>query len=132
MNALVVLPTYNEADNIAEVLRRVRRSVPMADILVVDDASPDRTSEIARARAGELGRIDVLSRPGKLGLGSAYRDAFIEGLRRSYAQIARVTRGMPRGNGELQAQARCRTKRRHAGSRDGPRSTRQARFRRLA
>lgn len=84
MKALVVLPTYNEADNIAEVLRRLRLTVPTADILVVDDASPDGTAVIAQARGADLGAVDVLVRPGKLGLGSAYRDGFIEGLRRGY------------------------------------------------
>jgi dolichol-phosphate mannosyltransferase len=84
MRTLVVLPTYNEADNVAEVLRRLRKAVPAADILVVDDASPDGTAEIARATGAELGRIDVLTRAGKLGLGSAYRDGFVEGLRRGF------------------------------------------------
>ena len=84
MNVIVVIPTYNEAGNIAEVLRRLRTAVPAADILVVDDASPDGTAEIARASAAELGGVDVLIRTRKLGLGSAYRDAFVEGLRRGY------------------------------------------------
>jgi dolichol-phosphate mannosyltransferase len=90
MRALVVLPTYNEADNIAEVLRRLRMAVPAADILVVDDASPDGTAEIARARGAALGGVDVLRRAGKLGLGSAYRDGFIEGLRRGYQVLVEM------------------------------------------
>ena len=84
MRALVVLPTYNEADNIAEVLCRLRMAVPEADILVVDDGSPDGTAEIAQVTGADLGGVDVLRRAGKLGLGSAYRDGFIEGLRRGY------------------------------------------------
>ena len=84
MRVLVVLPTYNEADNIAEVLRRLRHSAPAVDILVVDDGSPDGTADIARAVGAELGGVDVLSRSRKLGLGSAYRDGFMEGLRRGY------------------------------------------------
>lgn len=84
MSVVVVIPTYNEAGNIAQVLRRLRDAAPAADILVVDDASPDGTAEIVRAIAAELGGIGVLCRPGKLGLGSAYRDAFIEALRRGY------------------------------------------------
>lgn len=80
MRALVVLPTYLEADNIAEVLRRVRAEVPEADILVVDDSSPDGTADLAKATAHELGQVDVLVRPGKAGLGSAYRHGFKEGL----------------------------------------------------
>ena len=84
MRTLVVLPTFNEAANIARVLRRVRNAVPTADVLVVDDASPDGTAGVARAVGAELGGIDVLDRTAKLGLGSAYRDGFAEGLRRGH------------------------------------------------
>jgi dolichol-phosphate mannosyltransferase len=80
----VVLPTYQEADNIADVLRRLRAAVPAADILVVDDSSPDGTAEMAKAVAIELGGIDVLVRPAKAGLGSAYRAGFTEGITRGY------------------------------------------------
>lgn len=90
MRTLVVLPTYNEAENIVEVLRRLRRAVPLADILVVDDASPDGTAEIARTIAAELAGVDVLMRAGKLGLGSAYRDGFIEALRRGYEVVVEM------------------------------------------
>ena len=90
MRTLVVLPTYNEADNIAEVLRRLRRAVPAADVLVVDDASPDGTAEIARAIGAEVGGVDVLMRAGKSGLGSAYRAGFIEGLRRGYQVLVEM------------------------------------------
>ena len=90
MRTLVVLPTYNEAGNIDEVLRRLRRAVPAADVMVVDDASPDGTAEIARATAAELGGIDVVVRAGKSGLGSAYRAGFIEGLRRSYQVLVEM------------------------------------------
>lgn len=86
MRPLVVLPTYNEADNIAEVLRRLREAVPEADVLVVDDGSPDGTAEIVRS----VGGVDILARPGKLGLGSAYRDGFIEGLRRGYEVLVEM------------------------------------------
>ena len=82
MRTLVVLPTFNEAANIVHVLRRVRTAIPAADVLVVDDASPDGTAEIARTLDAELGGIDVLERTAKLGLGSAYREGFAEGLRR--------------------------------------------------
>lgn len=90
MRALVVLPTYNEADNIAEVLWRLRKTAPSVDILVIDDASPDGTAEIARAHGATLGRIDVLVRAGKSGLGSAYRDGFCEGLRRGYQVLVEM------------------------------------------
>lgn len=84
MRTLVVLPTYDEAANIAEVLRRLRAAVPTADVLVVDDSSPDGTAEVAKAAGAELGGVDVMIRPGKSGLGSAYRAGFAEGSRRGY------------------------------------------------
>lgn len=84
VRALVVLPTYQEAENIAEVLRRLRAAAPRADVLVVDDSSPDGTAAIAKAAGHELGGVDVLVRPSKSGLGSAYRAGFAEGLDRGY------------------------------------------------
>ena len=84
MRTLVVLPTYQEAENIAEVLRRLRLAAPDVDMLVVDDSSPDGTAEIAKATGHELGGVDLLVRPGKAGLGSAYRAGFREGMERGY------------------------------------------------
>ncbi|HSH23150.1 MAG TPA: polyprenol monophosphomannose synthase [Acidimicrobiales bacterium] len=81
---LVVLPTYQEAENLEEVLRGLRASVPSADVLVVDDSSPDGTAEVAKAVGAELGRVEVVVRPSKSGLGSAYRAGFREGLGRGY------------------------------------------------
>jgi len=69
--ALVVVPTYQEADNIERVLERLRVAAPDAGVLVVDDASPDGTADLAEARGAH-----VLRRPGKAGLGSAYRAGF--------------------------------------------------------
>ena len=80
MRTLVVLPTFNERENIEEVLQRVRASVPEAEVLVVDDASPDGTADAAEATAAELGRIGVIRRGGKGGLGSAYRHGFAHGM----------------------------------------------------
>jgi dolichol-phosphate mannosyltransferase len=82
--ALVVIPTYDEAENIAEVLHRVRVALPRADILVVDDGSPDGTADLADALGAELGRISVLRRSGKEGLGAAYRAGFAFGLTHGY------------------------------------------------
>lgn len=76
MRSVVVLPTYNEAENIERFLRAVRKAAPHTDVLVVDDDSPDGTGDIAEGLEAELGRISLLSRPGKRGLGSAYRDGF--------------------------------------------------------
>ncbi len=80
LRPLVVLPTYQEAENIEVVLRRIRAAVPEAAVLVVDDASPDGTADLAERCAAELGDIEVLRRPGKGGLGGAYRDGFALGL----------------------------------------------------
>jgi len=79
---LVVLPTYNEALNIAEVLEKTRAAVPHAQILVVDDGSPDGTADLAEELGRELGNVSVLRRAAKSGLGSAYRAGFREGLAR--------------------------------------------------
>jgi dolichol-phosphate mannosyltransferase len=84
LRPLIVLPTYNEAENIAEVLKRVRAAVPSAAMLVVDDSSPDGTADIARAMTAEVGNVEILSRPRKSGLGSAYRDGFKWGRQRGF------------------------------------------------
>jgi glycosyltransferase involved in cell wall biosynthesis len=84
VRVLVVAPSYEEAANIDEFLRRVRASLPDADVLVVDDNSPDGTGELAERLAGDLGRIEVLHRPGKSGLGTAYRAGFGVGIERGY------------------------------------------------
>ena len=75
-----MLPTYQEATNIVTVLQRIRSAVPSTDILVVDDNSPDGTADLAEGAGRELGAITVLRRPGKAGLGSAYRAGFAHGL----------------------------------------------------
>ena len=84
METLVVLPTYNEAENIEVVLAKVRGALPAASILVVDDGSPDGTADLAERTGKELGNVDVLRRTGKSGLGSAYRAGFRWGLERGF------------------------------------------------
>ncbi|HEY6698074.1 MAG TPA: polyprenol monophosphomannose synthase [Acidimicrobiales bacterium] len=90
MRTLIIIPTYLEAENIADVLRDVRTSVPDADILVVDDSSPDGTAELARATGAELGRIATLVQPGKGGLGVAYRAGFAHGFSHDYEVIVQM------------------------------------------
>jgi dolichol-phosphate mannosyltransferase len=90
MKVLVVLPTYDEAANIAEVLRRIRAAAREVDVLVVDDGSPDGTADLAEALAGELGGIEVMRRPAKSGLGSAYRDGFRVGLGQGYEALVEM------------------------------------------
>lgn len=84
MRLLVVLPTYNESATIERILKAVRASLPDADVLVVDDSSPDGTARLARDAAESLGGVHVLSRPVKEGLGPAYRAGFAWGLEQGY------------------------------------------------
>jgi len=73
---LVIVPTYNERENIEPLLQRLLSLPHDLHVLVVDDASPDGTGEFVESWARNQPRLHVLRRPGKLGLGSAYRDGF--------------------------------------------------------
>ncbi|MFZ0667294.1 MAG: polyprenol monophosphomannose synthase [Acidimicrobiales bacterium] len=84
MKVLVVLPTYNEADNIERILSAVRDALPEAGILVVDDGSPDGTAEIAERMGEKVGGVEILRRTAKEGLGSAYKAGFRWGLDRDW------------------------------------------------
>ena len=81
---LIVVPTYNERDNVERFVRAVRSAAPSADVLVVDDASPDGTGELVDAMAREDKGIRALHRASKLGLGTAYITAFQRGLGEGY------------------------------------------------
>jgi dolichol-phosphate mannosyltransferase len=81
---LVVLPTYNEADNIANTLERVRSIAPRVDLLVVDDGSPDGTADRVRWVAQRQPGVFLLERTSKDGLGAAYRAGFAWGLEHHY------------------------------------------------
>ena len=87
VRTVVVLPTYNEAENIVGFLRAVRAAAPDVDVLVVDDNSPDGTGALAEGIASELGRIKVLHRAGKQGLGAAYRHGFTTAFDEGYEAI---------------------------------------------
>jgi dolichol-phosphate mannosyltransferase len=76
----VVIPTYQEADNVVRLLHTLREVVPDATIIVCDDNSPDGTGRLAEQVAAELGGIEVLHRPRKAGLGAAYRHGFRHAL----------------------------------------------------
>ena len=87
---LVCTPTYIEATNITELLHRVRAALPDADILVLDDNSPDGTADVAEKAAAEVGFVEVLRRPSKRGLGDAYRAGFAVGVARDYDVIVQI------------------------------------------
>lgn len=72
----VVLPTYNERENLEPIAAAILAALPEASLLVVDDRSPDGTGELADTIAAREARVSVLHRPGKQGLGAAYRDGF--------------------------------------------------------
>lgn len=90
MRAVVVVPTYEEAVNIDQYLKTVRAAAPDLDILVVDDNSPDGTADLAEKVDAELGRIDVLRRQVKDGLGNAYRAGIGLALERGYDRVVQM------------------------------------------
>ena len=79
MRVLVIIPTYDEAENIPDVVGRVHAAVPDAHVLVVDDNSPDGTGDLVEAMAADDAELHLLRRAGKAGLGSAYRAGFAWG-----------------------------------------------------
>lgn len=76
MEVSVVIPTYNERENISRLIPEILRQDDRISVLVVDDNSPDGTADVVQAMAEKNNRIRLLRRPGKLGLGSAYREGF--------------------------------------------------------
>ncbi|MFF3335804.1 polyprenol monophosphomannose synthase [Streptomyces sp. NPDC002888] len=85
--ALVIIPTYNEAENIKAIVGRVRKAVPDAHVLVADDNSPDGTGKLADELAAEDDQVHVLHRKGKEGLGAAYLAGFRWGLDEGYGVL---------------------------------------------
>jgi dolichol-phosphate mannosyltransferase len=85
--ALVVIPTYNERENIAKMIEAVLATDPRLDILVVDDGSPDGTGQIVEDIRLTSGRVDLLRRPRKMGLGTAYVAGFRWALQRGYGYV---------------------------------------------
>ncbi len=81
---LVIIPTYNESENLGPITRRIRAAVPDAHILVADDNSPDGTGALADELAAADDHVHVLHRKGKEGLGAAYIAGFRWGLAEGY------------------------------------------------
>jgi dolichol-phosphate mannosyltransferase len=86
----VVIPTYNELANLEEIVTRVRAAAPAADILVVDDNSPDGTGDLADKLAAADDHVRVLHRAGKAGLGAAYVAGFGWALERGYTAMVEM------------------------------------------
>jgi dolichol-phosphate mannosyltransferase len=84
---LVCIPTYNEASNILPLVERVHDAAPEVDVLVIDDASPDGTGDLVRDRMLKDARLELMARPGKLGLGTAYMSGFAYALQHGYAGV---------------------------------------------
>ena len=87
---LVVIPTYNERENLPPILDRLRAAVPEADVLVVDDGSPDGTGEVADKYAANDSQVQVLHREQKAGLGAAYVAGFRFGLAAGYEVLVEM------------------------------------------
>ncbi|MDQ8703373.1 polyprenol monophosphomannose synthase [Streptomyces sp. LHD-70] len=85
--ALVIIPTFNEAENIKPIVSRVRAAVPEAHVLVADDNSPDGTGKFADELSAEDDRVHVLHRKGKEGLGAAYLAGFRWGIENGYGVL---------------------------------------------
>ena len=85
--ALIIIPTYNERDNLKTLCDQVLTALPSADLLIVDDNSPDGTGQLADEMAAKNPRIQVLHRSGKLGLGTAYIAGFRFALSKGYEFI---------------------------------------------
>jgi dolichol-phosphate mannosyltransferase len=87
---VVVIPTYNERDNLLQIVHRLHAAVPTAHALIVDDASPDGTGELADGLAAEDDRVQVLHRRAKDGLGAAYLAGFSWALARDYQVVVQM------------------------------------------
>lgn len=87
---LVVIPTYNERENLTPIVERLHKALPDVDALIVDDGSPDGTGELADKLAADDSRLHVLHRTEKAGLGAAYVAGFRWGLERDYATIVEM------------------------------------------
>ena len=87
---LVCIPTYNERENLPRIVERVRAAVPTADVLVLDDNSPDGTGKVADEIVAADPQVHVLHRPGKQGLGNAYLAGFTWALEQGYGAIVEM------------------------------------------
>lgn len=87
VKALIAIPTYNERDNIVNLIREIQGAVSSVDLLIIDDNSPDGTGQIADELAAQDGSIHVMHRAGKLGLGTAYIAGFQYAIEHGYEYV---------------------------------------------
>ena len=88
MRRLIIIPTYNERENVVRMIRRLMAMEPMFDLLIVDDGSPDGTAELVRQEQRSFeGRLHLIERSGKLGLGTAYICGFKYALEQGYDRV---------------------------------------------
>ncbi len=90
MRTLIIVPTHNEAANICELLDQLDERVPDADVVVVDDDSSDSTRALVRKRITDSGRLRLIERPDKRGLGDAYREAFRLAIDEQYDAVVQI------------------------------------------
>ncbi len=90
MKSLVIIPTYNEKENIKEIINSVLKVVPETDILIVDDNSPDGTGKIVKKLMEKDKRIHLIEREGKLGLGTAYVTGFKFAIEKGYDWVIQM------------------------------------------
>jgi dolichol-phosphate mannosyltransferase len=106
---LVIIPTYNERENIGLLVEEIHRVLSDSDILVVDDSSPDGTGEHVRELCGTINGLHLLTRPKKEGLGRAYVNGFKWALERSYQIIFQMDADFSHDPGDFSAlSGRCR------------------------
>jgi len=87
---LIILPTYNEAENVKVLIPRIFKHIEDCTALVIDDSSPDGTAEIARDLANKFPNLEVVNQGKKGGLGSAYRFGFLWGISRGYEDLVEM------------------------------------------
>ena len=91
--SLVIIPTYNEKDNISLIIPAALAQDPCLEVLIVDDGSPDGTGDIVEKMAAENAKVHLLRRPGKMGLGSAYVAGFRWALERDFERVFEMDAG---------------------------------------
>src|ERR1043165_9804984 len=90
MNSIVIVPTYNEAENLPILLSRIAAAAPDVHVLITDDGSPDGTADIAEELSSEFDGLRVYRRAGVRGLGRAYVDSFTRVLAEGYDHVIQM------------------------------------------